>query len=916
MASSLLKNILHNSIADGLYKEIISRGARYYYFLGKTMTWTDELTPPEPVDSLAYENDVRTNIITLKEIKSTDVSFVIPKYDWESGVVFDQYDDQYSSEVQGINLTASGYGYAAPPYVHIGNSTAVPWSNSLPVLDGQMISSVGKYYIITTSGVLGNTAPIHTEYSAVNGTATLKHVVVITGNGIGAKAQSAILDGNVIDITVTSKGIGYTTAPSVIISGGSGTLALASAVVIVGSRTNTQKIEDAMFYVITDEYNVYSCLDNNNGAISAYKPIGTTVDPISMMDGYIWKFLYNVPIALRTKFISDTYIPVVTALTNQFYSNGNIENIRIDQVGSGYTSGTITVQGDGYLEADPMYLINSTISVPGTGYTSATISIDPPFTNSSTWLASTLFFQGQRLKYNNNIYEVAISGTTTTVAPTHKSGIISNGSAALKYLGTTATGTVTVSGGHIATVTVNGLIRDINITSGGLGYISAPTVNFSGGGGTGAIATTILQTSSVIKTLIFDAGQNYTSIPTVTFGTIWTATTVVTVNQQLYYSNRLYTVTGSGTTNSTAPTHLTGAVANGTASLTYVGSPAVGTCSLKYGAGYSSIPLVTITGNVGSANAAIYLGGIKSEAKLIPIFSSGHLSTVQIDDGGVGYTYVNLNVVGDGTGTGIVADLSPGNINSLQANVELLTVAGRIMNIPVVSAGYGYGAAAITIQGDGTGCTAVPVLLGGSLIKINITNSGTGYNWARITINGLGYGAKARAIISPYGGHGKEALNNLYAKTLMFYSNIAQDKNQGFIVNNDFRQLGIIKSPRIYNSTYPLVSILSSACWAVAGTISTTLFPVDSYITLNDTQASRFIVVTNTGTEVLLQSIDNGIPQIGSLFTNASNNTFSATAVTSPSADKYSGDLLFIDNKQAFTPTEDQNVTLRTVIKF
>jgi hypothetical protein len=44
--------------------------------------------------------------------------------------------------------------------------------------------------------------------------------------------------------------------------------------------------------------------------------------------------------------------------------------------------------------------------------------------------------------------------------------------------------------------------------------------------------------------------------------------------------------------------------------------------------------------------------------------------------------------------------------------------------------------------------------------------------------------------------------------------------------------------------------------------------------------------------------------------------TFSAAGVTAPTADKYSGHILFIDNKQAFTPTADQTVTLRTVIKF
>ena len=741
-------------------------------------------------------------------------------------------------------------------------------------------------------------------------------MVVSTGNGAGALASPTVLDGKIIDINITSRGIGYTTAPSVIISGSGNGQGLAYAVVVNGSRTNTQLIEEAMFYVITDEYNVYSCLDNDNGAVSFDRPIGTTIDPIKSLDGYIWKFLYTIPIALRTKFLTESYIPVVTALSNQFYSNGNIQTIRIDQVGSGYNYGVITVQGDGYLEADPMYLISSAISDAGTGYTSATIAIDPPFSNVAPWLVSTLFIQGQRLSYLNNIYEVAISGLTTTVGPTHTTGIVSNGNSALKYLGTTATGSVTLSGGSIDTVVMDGFIREVDIVTGGVGYTDVPSVNFVGGGGTGAIATAILQLGSVSKVMVNNLGQDYTTPPTLVIGTEWAGSTALLIGDQIFYVNRLYTVTVAGTTSATAPTHLSGTDTNGTVTLEYAGEPATATCSLKYGSGYSSIPSVVIDGNVGSADGSIYISGIKSEAKLIPIFDNNHLSGVQIDDGGVGYSYANLNIVGNGTGAEITADLSTGNINSLQANIELLTVDGRIQNIPVISQGYGYGAATILVEGDGIGCTAEAVINAGAITRIDITNTGSGYKWARITISGPGYGAKARAIMSPYGGHGKEALNNLYARTLMFYSNVAQDKNQGFDVNNDYRQIGIIKSPRQFNSTYPLVTALASACWTISGTINTLLFPADETIFLNDGKSSRFIIITNSGNEVLLQSIDNGVPEIGSLFINSNSNTFSVSAVTSPSADKYSGDLLFIDNKQAFTPTADQNVTLRTVIKF
>lgn len=917
-SSSLLKDILHNSIAEGLYNEIVNRTARYYYFLGKTLSWEDELTPPLPIDSFAYELNTRNEIITMKEIKPTDVAFVIPRYSWQPNVVYDMYDDQYCKEVQGINLISGGQGYGSAPTVYIGTAGSVNWTAETVVFEGGFLKTTNgnggfRYYVVTTGGTTAATAPTHTDGIVANGTAQLRYVDATDGGGFGAAAVATVLDGRVIDIELTSRGDGYVSAPSVVLVGGSGSNAAGEAVVVI-APSGAQRLEDSRFYVITDEFNVYKCLDNNNGAISEYKPIGTTVDPVTFPDGYMWKFLYNIPIALRTKFLTDEYVPVVSALRNQFYSNGNIQTVRVDQAGSGYNSATISVQGDGYLEADPLYLTSITLGDGGSGYTTATLNVAPPFTNVNPWTASIPLFLGQKISYNNNIYEVAVAGTAGTVAPVHRYGTVANGTTALKYIGTTATGDVTLSGGVVTDITVYGMVRDVTLTTGGTGYTTAPSVNFSGGGGTGATGVAVLQNGSVTKVIITDGGDDFTSIPTVTFGTAWAASTVVTFGQQLYVANRLYTVTVAGTTGTTAPTHLSGSASNGTATLAYAGQPANGTAAIKFGAGYSALPEVTFVGDGDGALA--YFSGVKSEAKLVPIIDGGQLVGVQIDDGGVGYTYATLTVNGDGDGAEISADLSPGDVNTLQANIELLTIDGRIMSIPVISGGWGYAAATVTIEGDGTGATANAVIGSqGEIKKITITNYGQGYRWARVTINGNGFGAKARAVITPYGGHGKYALNGLYARTLMFYTNISGDKNQGFDVNNDYRQLGIIKNPAQYGSTNTLTAIAASACWVVSGSISTTFFPADSIVS-ETTTGRRFRIVTNTGSAALLQSLDNFVPQIGTTFVNSGNFTFTASAVTPPTADKYSGDLLFIDNKAAFTPTADQSVTLRTVIRF
>lgn len=65
------------------------------------------------------------------------------------------------------------------------------------------------------------------------------------------------------------------------------------------------------FYVMTDQMNVYKCLQNNvaNGA-STIKPTGTGTGLIELGDGYKWKYMYTVSPQDTLKFTTSEYIPV------------------------------------------------------------------------------------------------------------------------------------------------------------------------------------------------------------------------------------------------------------------------------------------------------------------------------------------------------------------------------------------------------------------------------------------------------------------------------------------------------------------------------------------------------------------------------------------------------------------------------
>lgn len=141
------------------------------------------------------------------------------------------------------------------------------------------------------------------------------------------------------------------------------------------------------FYVITDEYNVYKCINNNKGNLSKVKPTGQFLENITLSDGYIWKFMYNVPEELRVKFLSTQHIPILDNSYNfplnypqkmviSAAVNGTIDRIEVVNPGQNYTSNAqIFITGDGLIQAvaTPIVsngrIIDVKIVNPGAGYT-------------------------------------------------------------------------------------------------------------------------------------------------------------------------------------------------------------------------------------------------------------------------------------------------------------------------------------------------------------------------------------------------------------------------------------------------------------------------------------------------------------------------------------------------------------------
>ena len=79
-------------------------------------------------------------------------------------------------------------------------------------------------------------------------------------------------------------------------------------------------------------------------------------------------------------------------------------------------------------------------------------------------------------------------------------------------------GTKVVNMPRVATATtLSSKVKEVTVTAGGSGYTSAPTVSFSGGGGTGAAATASISANQVVSITVTNGGSGYTSPPTISF---------------------------------------------------------------------------------------------------------------------------------------------------------------------------------------------------------------------------------------------------------------------------------------------------------------------------------------------------------------------------------------------------------------
>lgn len=170
------------------------------------------------------------------------------------------------------------------------------------------------------------------------------------------------------------------------------------------------------------------------------------------------------------------------------------------------------------------------------------------------------------------------------------------------------------------------------------------------------------------------------------------------------------------------------------------------------------------------------------------------------------------------------------NDSSRQWTVQNNARDGAIEVIDIINSGSGYSSApTLTIAYPHKGGTqavnqALTVSGGSVQTPIKLTTVGTGYYAVpSIAVNNAGTGGgglSVKAVLSPKGGHGFDAVSELGGVAVMIYVELSGSESNTLITVNDYRRIGIMVDPIELNSVGTSAGVVTSSFPTITGYLS------------------------------------------------------------------------------------------------
>ena len=301
-------------------------------------------------------------------------------------------------------------------------------------------------------------------------------------------------------------------------------------------------------------------------------------------------------------------------------------------------------------------------------------------------------------------------------------------------------------------------------------------------------------------------------------------------------------------------------------------------------------------------------------------------------------------VAGSGTNGGFGSTAT--DDGSAQWDVENASVDGAIYHYVVTAAGSGYSNGSsgsftldVAVEGDGSGAVATLTFASGSLSSVafkDTSSYGSGYKRASFptlnsAISGLsaGSGATIHAVISPINGHGADPIEELGGNYAIVNSRLEFGEGSGdFPTDNDFRRIGLIKNP-VQSSDGTISSASSMTATNQLTVADASSISVDDLLTDAASESAttakvrvvsksgnvlKTLPVVNSGGEYVAFANSDEVFRNGA-GTKSTDVTGSGVSTSHPEMTRFTGQILYVENRGAVSRAADQIEDIKLIIE-
>ena len=275
------------------------------------------------------------------------------------------------------------------------------------------------------------------------------------------------------------------------------------------------------------------------------------------------------------------------------------------------------------------------------------------------------------------------------------------------------------------------------------------------------------------------------------------------------------------------------------------------------------------------------------------------------------------------------------------------TSSGAVVSIIVTSGGI--------ISSFGlTAGTDTTIYAGGTGYTYGTVNLGSSYTFSDAALSsassmGSGTGGVVQVVISPKGGHGYNAIEELGGHYVMTRATLTGAENDDVLTGNDFRNIAIVIDPTTYGTSTVASSSTYRQTYATKLTSTSGTFSVDEKISQTSTAAIGKVVEwdstlsilyyqqekygdfgtnSTTGAYVAFSGANEitgatssatGTPDstADSAVTLANQNTISFTnGYANPELQPDSGNIIYSENRKPISRATDQSEDIRIIVEF